>query len=158
MGENTLHFNPVARQPIEDQMQNTQLMPLELFLIEDNPADVQLMWHVFAECGIKVNIHIAMDGAQALQMLREPEFHPNLIVLDLNIPKISGLEVLEQLSKETPVVVFSSTTDEREKQRALDLGAREFASKPSDLQEYAEAICGMVRKWAPQKTSVAAEA
>jgi len=40
----------------------------------------------------------------------------------------------------------------------LDLGAREFASKPSDLQEYAEAICGMVRKWAPQKTSVAAEA
>lgn len=139
-------------------MQNTPSMPVELFLIEDNPADVQLIWHVFAECGIKINIHIAMDGVQALQMLREPGFQPHLIVLDLNIPKISGLDLLKQLSKETPVVVFSSTNDEREKQRALELGASDFASKSSDLQEYAEAICGMVRKWAKQQSSVASQA
>jgi CheY-like chemotaxis protein len=65
--------------------------PVELFLIEDNPADVALIWHVLAESGMKVKVHTAMDGQQALQMLVDPHFEPSLIVLDLNIPKIPGL-------------------------------------------------------------------
>ena len=125
-----------------------QLKPVELFLIEDNPSDVVLIWHVLAESGMKVKVHIAMDGEQALQMLTEPHFEPSLIVLDLNIPKIPGLNLLERWPTKTPVVVFSSSTDERDKQRALALGAREFVSKSSDLYEFSESVCGMVRKWA----------
>jgi DNA-binding response OmpR family regulator len=135
-----------------------RLKPVELLLIEDNPADVVLIWHVLAESGMQVKVHIAMDGEQALQMLTEPHFEPSLIVLDLNIPKIPGLDLLERWSSTTPVVVFSSTTDEREKQRALALGARDVVSKPTDLYEFTESFCGMVRKWAmPQEGGMAAE-
>jgi CheY-like chemotaxis protein len=58
-----------------------QLQPIELFLIEDNPADVVLFWHVLAEYGMKVKVHLAVDGQQALQMLTEPHFEPSLIVV-----------------------------------------------------------------------------
>ena len=124
------------------------LRPVDIFLIEDNPADVVLFWHVLAESGMKVKVHLAIDGQQALQMLEEPHFEPSLIILDLNIPKIPGLSLLEQWSTKTPVVVFSSSTDEREQQRALALGASEFVSKSLDLEEFSESVCGMIRKWA----------
>jgi len=124
------------------------LKPVELFLIEDNPADVVLFWHVLAESGMKVKVHLALDGQQALQMLTEPHFEPSLIILDLNIPKIPGLSLLERWSTKTPVVVFSSSTDEREKQRALALGVSEFVAKSLDLYEFSQSVCGMVRKWA----------
>jgi CheY-like chemotaxis protein len=118
--------------------------PVELFLIEDNPADVVLIWHVLAESGMKVKVHIAMDGQQALQMLVDPHFEPSLIVLDLNIPKIPGLNLLERWAIKTPVVIFSSSIDEREKQPALALGASEFVSKSSDLYEFSESVRRMV--------------
>jgi CheY-like chemotaxis protein len=124
------------------------LQPLDIFLIEDNPADVVLFWHVLAESGMKVKVHLALDGQQALQMLTEPHFKPSLIILDLNIPKIPGLTLLERWSGKTPVVIFSSTTDEGEKRRAMALGARECVSKSLDLHEFSESVCGMVRKWA----------
>jgi CheY-like chemotaxis protein len=140
-------------------MSEERLQPVDVFFIEDNPADIVMIWHVLAESGMKVKVHIAMDGQQALQMLTEQHFEPSLIVLDLNIPKIHGLNLLERWSGKTPVVVFSSTTDEREKQRALALGARDFVSKPTDLYEFTESVCGMVRKWGmPQKGEIAAEA
>ena len=124
------------------------MKPVDLFLIEDNPADVVLFWHVLAESGMEVKVHLAMDGQQALQMLTEPHFEPSLIVLDLNLPKIPGLNLLECWTIKTPVVIFSSSIDEREKQRALALGASEFVSKSTDLYEFSESVCGMVRRWA----------
>ncbi len=140
-------------------MPEERLKPVDVFFIEDNPADIVMIWHVLAESGLKVKIHIAMDGQQALQMLTDQHFEPSLIVLDLNIPKIHGLNLLERWSGTAPVVVFSSTTDEREKQRALALGARDFVSKPTDLYEFTESVCGMVRKWGMgQNGGIAAEA
>ena len=124
------------------------MKPVDLFLIEDNPADVVLFWHVLAESGMEVKVHLAMDGQQALQMLTEPHFEPSLIVLDLNLPKIPGLNLLERWTIKTPVVIFSSSIDEREKQRAMALGASEFVSKSTDLYEFSESVCGMVRRWA----------
>jgi DNA-binding response OmpR family regulator len=122
-----------------------QLKPVEIFLIEDNPADVVMICHVLAESGMKVKVHLATDCEQALQMLTEPHFEPSLIVLDLNIPKIPGLNLLERWPGKTPVVIFTSSTDETEKQRALALGALDFVSKSGDLHEFTESICGMVR-------------
>ncbi len=138
-----------ARASIERwRVPEKQLQPVVVFVIEDNPADIVMIWHVLAESGMKVKIHLAVDGQQALQMLTDPHFEPSLIILDLNIPKIPGLSLLEQWSTKTPVVVFSSSTDEREQQRALALGASEFVSKSLDLEEFSESVCGMIRKWA----------
>lgn len=129
-------------------MSEQGLKSVDVLLIEDNPGDAVLFRQVLAESGMNVKVHLATDGQQALQMLKEPGFEPSLIVLDLNIPKISGLSLLQRWFFLTPVVVFSSTTNEHEKQRALALGARDFVSKPSDLGAFTESVCGMVRKWA----------
>lgn len=139
-------------------MSEHRLKSIELFLIEDNPADVVAIWHVLAQSGMKVKVHLAVDGQQALQMLTEPHFEPSLIVLDLNIPKIPGMNLLERWSTKTPVVIFSSSTDEQEKQRALAFGARDFVSKSSDLYEFTQSVCGMVRKWAMPQEGTTAEA
>jgi two-component system response regulator len=109
------------------------LQPLDILLIEDNPGDASLIRQVLAKSGMNVKVHLAVDGQQALQMLKEPDFEPSLIILDLNIPKIPGLSLLQRWFFRTPAVVFSSTTNEHEKQRALALGARDFVSKPPDL-------------------------
>jgi DNA-binding response OmpR family regulator len=102
-----------------------------------------------AEGSIPVRIHVARDGQQALQMLDNPEFSPGLIILDLNIPKIPGSAVLERyhLAK-TPIVIFSSSWNDAEISRAMELGAREFAQKPTDLQAFSDVVNGMVARWA----------
>ena len=73
---------------------------------------------------------------------------PDLIILDLNIPKISGYAVLASYPlKETPVVVFTASQNEADADRAFSLGAREFIHKPTDLDDYKTAVNGMVLKW-----------
>ena len=106
--------------------------PIELFLIEDNVGDVVLFRQVVAECQIPIRLRIALDGLQALQMLADPRYYkPDLIVLDLNVPKVSGLEVLRRYGPtDVPVVVFSSSQNPFEMQDALKLGAKEFVRKP----------------------------
>ena len=101
------------------------------------------------ECPLPVHLHIARDGEQALLMLTNPHVQLDLIILDLNIPKISGTALLERWRVGAiPVVVFSSTSNPAEKERTLALGAREFVSKPMDLDEYSAAVYRIVDKWA----------
>jgi two-component system, chemotaxis family, response regulator Rcp1 len=122
---------------------------VEVLLIEDNAGDTLLIRQVLADCSTPIQLHVARDGEQALLMLTDPSLKPDLILLDLNIPRISGLTLLEQWkSMNMPVVVFSSSTDEGERRRALLLGAREFVSKPLGFEEFTSAVCGIVRKWA----------
>lgn len=89
-----------------------------------------------------------MDGEQALQVLADPEFKPDLIILDLNIPKVPGLEVLARCKPQAPVVVFSSSTNPTEIQRAKVLGVREFVKKPIDFDEFENVFKRMIRDWA----------
>ena len=125
------------------------MKPVEVLLVEDNAGDTLLIQQTLAEGSIPVRIHVARDGEQALQMLDNPEFHPGLIILDLNIPRIPGSAVLERYhSAKTPIVIFSSSWNEAEISRAMELGAREFAQKPTDLQDFSDVVCGMVEKWA----------
>ena len=131
----------------------------QILLVEDGADDILLIKQVLSQAGLSLRLNVAMDGEQALEVLANPEFKPDLIILDLNIPKIHGLNLLERWSGKTPVVVFSSTTDERAKQRALALGARDVVSKPMDLYEFTESFCGMVRKWAmPKEGEMSVEA
>ncbi|HTA68474.1 MAG TPA: response regulator [Bryobacteraceae bacterium] len=125
------------------------MKPVEVLLVEDNAGDTLLIQQTLAEGSIPVRIHVARDGEQALQMLDDPQFSPGLIILDLNIPRIPGSAVLERYhSTKTPIVIFSSSWNEAEISRAMELGAREFAQKPTDLQAFSDVVCGMVEKWA----------
>ena len=120
----------------------------EVLLVEDNAGDALLVGQALAECQIPVHLHIARDGAQALQILGEPDFRPDLIILDLNIPKISGFTVLASYPiKKAPVVVFTASENESDANRARTLGAFECVHKPIDLDDYKTTVCGMVQKW-----------
>jgi CheY-like chemotaxis protein len=96
---------------------------------------------------ISVRLHIARDNEQALQILGERGFEPDLIILDLNLPKLSGYSVLAFCLDKTPVVVFTASVDDTDEGRALSLGAREFIRKPKELHDCKTAVCRIVRKW-----------
>src|SRR5260370_17275411 len=91
----------------------TRMNPSEVLLVEDNAGDALLIGQALAEYPTPVHLHIARDGEQALQMLEGPDFKPDLIILDLNIPKMSGYAVLGLYRpKKTPVVVFTASENE----------------------------------------------
>jgi CheY-like chemotaxis protein len=121
---------------------------VQVLLVEDSAGDALLTSQIVAESLLPIKIVIARDGVQALMMLADPTFQPALIILDLNIPLISGHVVLERNQrKDIPVVIFSVAADESEVRRALAAGAREFVQKPTDLETYKQAVSRMVRKW-----------
>src|SRR5579859_8021089 len=110
---------------------------MEILLVEDNAGDTVLIRQILAESPEPVNLHIARDGEQALTMIGGGYFEPELIILDLNIPRITGIALMERWQTvEVPVVVFSSSLDLAERERALELGAREFVGKPTKLDAY----------------------
>ena len=118
-----------------------------VLLVEDDPDDLELTLAAFDHEGFLPEIQVARDGEEALARLRGPERAPALVLLDLNIPKISGLEVLSRLREDralagTNVVVLSSSDDAREKRAAAELGALAFLRKPFGLAEFA----GIVRE------------
>jgi CheY-like chemotaxis protein len=122
----------------------------EVFLVDDNPADVALIRVILSGVGFPLRLLVAKDGEQALQMLGFPDFRPQLIILDLNMPRVDGQTVLKEYGHQNvPIVVFSSTENKIEIQRALVLGAREYVQKPIGLEAYAAAVRGIVNRWIP---------
>jgi CheY-like chemotaxis protein len=122
--------------------------PVEILLVEDNAGDVLLVRQALADEQFPINLHIAMDGKQAVQILAERHFHPDLVILDLNVPKISGLSVLECSQSTIPFVVFSSSASAQDRRCAFELGAKDFVQKPTDLEEYGHVVSQIVRHWA----------
>jgi CheY-like chemotaxis protein len=122
---------------------------LEVLLIEDNPGDAFMVRLVLAESQTSVKVHLARDGMEALLMLASESVRPDLIIVDLNLPNISGHQVMERFRQnEIPMVVFSSSWDEQDRRRSLALGAREFVRKPLGAKAYRDVVCRMVEKWA----------
>ena len=119
----------------------------EILLVEDNAGDALLVGQTLAECSPEAHLHIARDGEQALQLMEQTDFKPDLIILDLNIPRISGFTVLALNPLDSPVVVFSASDSERDIERARVLGAVEYVHKPLDLEDYKTAVSNMVEKW-----------
>lgn len=121
---------------------------IEVFLVEDNPADVLLVRVALSQVPFPLKLFVAQDGEQALKMLGSPDFHPQLIILDLNMPRVDGQAVLQQYHQtRIPVVIFSSTQDKAEVQNALALGAREYVQKPIGFEPYADAVRGILKRW-----------
>jgi CheY-like chemotaxis protein len=128
--------------------------PAHILLVEDNVGDTLLVQQVLASCPVAFKLHVARDGEQALQMLADPNLQLDLILLDLNLPRITGLGVLERSHpKHTPIVVFSASSRPTDREFALALGASEYVQKPIDLQSFTDAVCGIVNKWAGRKGS-----
>lgn len=117
---------------------------LQLLIIEDNPGDVRLLEEAFQELGANINIRVAKDGAEGLEaVLSQPPaksgWKPDLILLDLNLPKISGHDVLIRIKNDPqtsviPVIVLTSSRAESDVRRAYQSHANAYLRKPSTLE------------------------
>src|SRR5215469_10321325 len=123
------------------------LRPVSVLLVEDEAGDILLMRQTLAGEPIPISIHVAVDGKQAVEMLSQDQLKPDVVILDLKLPKLSGLGFLEGYRHNAPVVVFTSSSNIHDQQRALELGAKEYIQKPLDLGEYTRIVSQIVRKW-----------
>jgi CheY-like chemotaxis protein len=117
--------------------------------MDDSPGDVYLMCQALAEEPFPIRVHVAKDGAQALQLLIEQNIRPDLMILDLDMPRVPGLAFLEQYSAVCPVVVFSASASPDDQNRAMELGAREFVRKANHFDVFANQVSQMVQDWVP---------
>ena len=121
---------------------------LRLLLIEDNPADVELVREALQRFSIPAHLHVAMDGEQAVGLLGAADHKPDLIILDLNVPKIDGHQLLERHSlTDSPVVVFSSSNNVVDREWALANGAKDYVVKPEGFKPFLKAVRDMVERW-----------
>jgi CheY-like chemotaxis protein len=131
--------------------------PIEILLVEDNPADVRLTQEVFKDCRILNNLHIAKDGIEAMDFLtRKGDFKdkpmPDLVLLDLNLPKKDGREVLADMKndpelKKIPVIVLTTSEAEQDIVRSYNLGANCYITKPVDLNQFIRVVHGIEDFW-----------
>ena len=139
-------------------MKETELArPIEILLIEDNPGDVRLTIEALRTNKIHNKMRVANDGVEALEMLRRQGAHadagrPDLILLDLNLPRKDGREVLEEIKqdpelKRIPVVVLTTSSAEEDIMRSYNLHANAFVTKPVRLAEFIEAVKSIEEFW-----------
>ena len=117
----------------------------QVLLVEDNTTDVFVIKRVLQECGLEKHLRVASDGQEAavyLQKLAEDlsSPQPSLVLLDLNVPKISGIEILRKLRagrcRLTPVIIVTSSVSDWDRSAAESLGAEAYFQKPHELAEY----------------------
>lgn len=126
--------------------------PVEVLLIEDNEADVELLREGLGGTGASVNLRVIMDGREALNYLEAKKTLPGIIILDLNLPGVNGFDLLKALKsnadlREIPVVIFSTSSAKRDIDRAYQLAANGYVRKPADLDEFVEAVGAIKRFW-----------
>jgi len=125
--------------------------PVEILLVEDNPDDVELTLHAMQKNNFANRIQVVRDGEEALEFIfctgrhvhRQIEDTPKLVLLDLKLPKVDGLEVLRQVkadprTRTTPVVVLTSSRQERDIVESYRLGANSYIVKPVDFEQFTE--------------------
>jgi CheY-like chemotaxis protein len=130
---------------------------VDILLVEDNPGDVRLTMEVLKEGKLRNRVSVAHDGVEALAYLRrEGAFadapRPQLILLDLNLPRKSGREVLEEIKRDPelrriPVVVLTTSQAEQDILRSYDLHANCFITKPVDLEEFIVVVRSIEDFW-----------
>jgi len=132
----------------------------EVLLIEDSPDDVTIFRHTFKKAGLTMGLRVVSDGAEALEFVsctgryagRTASSRPKIIVLDLKLPKVDGLEVLRRLKSEPrtrtiPIVVFSSSQEERDLVASYKLGVNSYVVKPMDFDQFTRSIRRLCEYW-----------
>ena len=130
---------------------------VEILLVEDNPGDVRLIMKAFKECRLRNHISVAEDGVEAIAFLRRQGKYasaprPHLILLDLNLPRKSGREVLEEIKvdpelRRIPVVVLTTSSAEHDLLRSYDLHANCYINKPVDLEQFVVVVRSIEDFW-----------
>ncbi len=133
---------------------------VDILLVEDNPYDAELALRALKKANISNPIHHVKDGAEALEYLfaegiyarRPPDVQPRVVLLDLKLPKVSGLEVLERIKQDertrrTPVVVLTSSNETPDIEAAYHLGANSYIVKPVDFDKFTEAMASVGWYW-----------
>ena len=138
---------------------------MQVLLVEDNPGDIRLVREAVRVCGLPVELNTVGDGEQALAfMFRKPPFEkaptPDLILLDLNLPKVDGREVLSRIKQDpalrrTPVFILSTSGAQTDINAAYDRYANCYLQKPLDLNEFIRTICDALNFWALRAASSA---
>lgn len=138
---------------------NTNMMgrPVEILLVEDNPGDVDLTLEALEDAKMRNNVSVARDGQEALDFLRRKEGfedtpRPDLILLDLNLPRKDGREVLATIKedpdlKRIPVVVLTTSTDEKDVLEAYEHRANAYIVKPVDFGQFFKAVRSLEDFW-----------
>ena len=131
--------------------------PIEVLHVEDNPGDVRLTKEALKGSNLRCRINVVEDGTEALHFLRREGRHanavrPNLILLDLNLPKKNGREVLKEIKtdldlKRIPVVVFTSSNSEQDVLRSYDSHANCYITKPIGINEFPKVIHSIESFW-----------
>lgn len=131
----------------------TEINPMEILLVEDNPHDLELTLRALHKANVTNKIEVARDGAEALEVIfcegahagRKIEDGPRVVLLDLKLPKIDGLEVLRRLKGDPrtrciPVVVLTSSKEQRDVVESYHLGVNSYIVKPVDFEGFAIAV------------------
>jgi len=121
-------------------------MRMNLLLVEDSPGDVRLMQEVFRHANDSIMLHVASDGVEAMAFLRQEKVHlhaprPDIILLDLNLPKMDGREVLAQIKEDEglrtiPTVILTTSDSEADIAKSYQLKANCYLSKPARLNAF----------------------
>jgi CheY-like chemotaxis protein len=138
----------------------TDTNAVELLLVEDNPQDLELALRALRKANLVNDIHVARDGAEALDFIfcegscahRSFNGGPKLILLDLKLPKVDGLEVLKRVksdprTKTTPVVVLTSSREQRDVIESYQLGVNSYIVKPVNFESFVEAVHDLGMYW-----------
>lgn len=131
--------------------------PVEILLVEDNPGDVRLTIEALKEGKVRNNLAVAKDGVEALAFLRQEGAYagatrPDLILLDLNLPRKDGREVLAEIKEDPdlrriPVVVLTTSKAEEDILRTYDLHANCYITKPVDLEQFISVVRSIDDFW-----------
>lgn len=132
-------------------------VPIEILLVEDNPGDARLTREALRDARVRNNLHVAADGVDALAFLRRQGKHaavakPDLILLDLNLPKKDGREVLEEIKaddqlRHIPVVILTTSQAERDIIESYRLRANAYVTKPVDLEQFLKVVQSIEHFW-----------
>jgi chemotaxis family two-component system response regulator Rcp1 len=126
---------------------------MKFLLVEDNPADVVLMQEALIDLGTEVELSVANSGEEALVRLRSGEPLPDLVILDLNLPGKHGIVVLEEMKgdpilRPIPVIVLSSSGDQRDIKAVYDHNGNCFVRKPGEYDEFVKVMERLEKFWA----------
>jgi two-component system response regulator len=133
---------------------------IDILLVEDNPQDAELTMRAIKKRNLANPVHLVEDGAEALDFIfcrgdyagRDPARPPRVILLDLKLPKVNGLEVLREIksherTRAIPVVVFTSSREDPDIQQAYALGANSYVVKPVDFDNFLDAMSHLGLYW-----------
>jgi CheY-like chemotaxis protein len=136
---------------------SSQRAPIDVLLVEDSPEDAELTRHALQAAKIRNRVYVARDGAEALDFLHRRGQHenaptPDLILLDLNLPKVDGRAVLEEIKRDErlsriPVVVVTTSQAEEDIAKSYQLHANAYVTKPIDPVAFLRAVNAIGRFW-----------